>query len=131
MSDGNREVTAPVVFGTANCSLKDVLERIGDKWSILVIAALSGQPSRFRSLQRRVDGISQRMLTLTLRRLERDGLVVRTVFDTRPPQVEYALTELGDTLTVPLRGLASWAEQHRAQIAASRSEWDDGTVAAG
>lgn len=124
MTDGHTAVTAPPQVGAEACSLKDVLMRIGDKWSILVVAALAREPYRFRALQRAIDGISQRMLTLTLQRLERDGLVTRTVIDRRPPQVEYALTATGQSLTLPLRSLADWADAHRATIAASRTDWD-------
>ncbi|MFT4230886.1 MAG: helix-turn-helix domain-containing protein [Microbacterium sp.] len=101
-----------------------MLERVGDKWTILVLAALEGRAWGFRELQRAIDGISQRMLTVTLRRLERDGLVSRTVLGTRPPRVEYALTDLGSSLTVPLRSVAEWAQANRAQITANRHEWD-------
>lgn len=124
MSDRHTAVTAQPRFSAEECSLKDVLERVGDKWSILVVAALAREPYRFRALQRAIEGISQRMLTLTLRRLERDGLITRTVIDVRPPRVEYALTAAGQSLTVPLRSLADWAEAHRATIAASRAGWD-------
>lgn len=126
MADGHTAVTTTPVFGADECTLKDVLERVGDKWSILAIAALDHHPWRFRELQRSIDGISQRMLTLTLRRLQRDGLVTRTVYPTRPPQVEYALTPMGRSLTRPLRALADWSDQHRADIAAHRAQWDRG-----
>jgi DNA-binding HxlR family transcriptional regulator len=124
MADGHTAVTTTPVFGSDECTVKDVLERVGDKWSVLAIAALERRPWRFRELQRSIEGISQRMLTLTLRRLERDGLVARTVYPTRPPQVEYALTPMGRSLTGPLRALAEWSEQHRAAIAAHRTQWD-------
>ncbi|MDQ1135786.1 DNA-binding HxlR family transcriptional regulator [Microbacterium sp. SORGH_AS 1204] len=124
MTDGYTAVTAAPRFAAERCSLKDILERVGDKWSILVVAALARQPYRFRALQRDIEGISQRMLTLTLQRLERDGLITRTVIDMRPPRVEYALTATGQSLTVPLRALADWAEEHRATITASRADWD-------
>ncbi|WP_323376763.1 winged helix-turn-helix transcriptional regulator [Streptomyces smaragdinus] len=117
-------MTASARFDAENCSLKDILERVGDKWSILVVAALAREPYRFRALQRAIEGISQRMLTLTLQRLERDGLITRTVLDLRPPRVEYALTATGRSLTIPLRSLADWAEEHRGAISASRARWD-------
>lgn len=126
MIDAHTAVTDDPTFATEECTVKDILERVGDKWSILVLAALDRRTWRFRELQRAIDGISQRMLTLTLRRLERDGLVSRTVQDTRPPQVEYALTDLGYSLTGPLRTLAEWSARHRADIAASRRLWDAG-----
>lgn len=124
MTDSHTAVTSPARYRVEGCSLKDVLERVGDKWSILVVAALAREPHRFRELQRAVEGISQRMLTLTLQRLERDGFITRTVLDTRPPRVEYALTGLGQSLTVPLRALANWAEEHRATVSESRAAWD-------
>jgi len=124
MTDGHTDVTTRPTFAAGGCSLKDVLERVGDKWSILILAALAREPYRFRALQRSIEGISQRMLTLTLQRLERDGLVLRTVHDLRPPRVEYSLTPLGESLTVPLRALAGWAETHRAVIADNRAAWD-------
>ncbi|NUR87011.1 MAG: helix-turn-helix transcriptional regulator, partial [Nonomuraea sp.] len=81
------------------CELRDVLDRVGDKWSVLVMSLLGGGPKRYSELQRAIDGISQRMLTLTLRSLERDGLVTRTVTPTSPPRVDYALTAVGETLS--------------------------------
>jgi DNA-binding HxlR family transcriptional regulator len=124
MTDTHTNVTTQARFGAEACSLKDVLDRVGDKWSILVVAALVREPYRFRALQRAIEGISQRMLTLTLQRLERDGLITRTIIDLRPPRVEYALTPMGQSLTVPLRLLADWAEEHRSAIASSRAIWD-------
>ncbi|MCA2230469.1 winged helix-turn-helix transcriptional regulator [Nonomuraea aurantiaca] len=124
MTNRHTNVTAQARFGAEECSLKEVLERVGDKWSILVVAALAREPYRFRALQRAIEGISQRMLTLTLQRLERDGLITRTVLDMRPPRVEYALTPTGQSLTVPLRSLADWAEEHRGALAESRALWD-------
>src|SRR5215467_12382438 len=91
-------VVVPTAGEDAACGLREVLDRIGDKWSALVIAELVAGPRRFRRLQRAVPGISQRMLTLTLRRLERDGMVRRTVFASVPPRVEYELTPLGWSL---------------------------------
>lgn len=124
MSDRHTDVSGTTHFRSDDCSVKDVLDRIGDKWSILILAALSREPHRFRALLRAIEGISQRMLTLSLQRLERDGLISRTVIHTRPPHVEYALTATGASLTVPLRALAEWAEAHRATIAAHRRAWD-------
>ena len=111
----------------AGCqALAEILGRIGDKWTILVVGALSAGPRRFNELKRRVDGISQRMLTRTLRGLERDGFVLRTVYPTVPPSVEYALTELGHSLRCPLDELAAWAREHQRQINAARTEFDTG-----
>ena len=108
----------------ADCGIRDVLDRIGDKWTLLVCIELTQGVRRFRELQRAVPGISQRMLTLTVRRLERDGMVQRRVFASVPPRVEYGLTPLGRSLSGPIRVLAEWAEEHRAEIAAARSRWD-------
>lgn len=107
-----------------DCPVRDVLNRVGDKWSVLVVALLRDGPLRFNKIRRSVDGISQRMLTLTLRGLERDGLVVRTVTPTTPPQVDYRLTKLGNTLLDPIMSLAKWAEENRGTIQAARARFD-------
>ncbi|MFD7653622.1 winged helix-turn-helix transcriptional regulator [Actinosynnema sp. NPDC059797] len=107
-----------------DCGIRDVLDRIGDKWSVLVIVELAGGPRRFRELQRAIDGISQRMLTLTVRRLERDGLVLRTAYPTVPAQVDYRLTETGSGLTHLVKALADWSLAHREVIAEARSRYD-------
>ncbi len=108
----------------ACCALNDLLSRVGDKWTVLVVGLLCGGPMRFNELRRATDGISQRMLTLTLRGLERDGLVTRTVFPTIPPRVEYELTELGRTLKGPLGALAEWAQSNRPAVAKARTAFD-------
>lgn len=111
------------------CPLREVLDRIGDKWSVLVIQALGEGRKRFGDLQRGVDGgISQRMLTRTLRGLERDGLVRRTVHPEVPPRVEYELTSLGRTLTGPVGVLAEWATEHRPLIRANRRRYDGDAI---
>lgn len=104
--------------------VRQILNRVGDKWSILVIAMLDQGTRRFTELRREIEGISQRMLALTLRQLERDGLVERTVYPVVPPKVEYALTDLGSTLLESVRGLVSWAMEHRDQVAAARVAYD-------
>jgi DNA-binding HxlR family transcriptional regulator len=104
--------------------LRDVLARIGDKWSVIVICRLDGQPRRFNELRRLAEGITQRMLSATLRHLERDGLVRRTVYATVPPQVEYALTERGRSLHAILYQLVDWTDDHLAGIQASRAAYD-------
>ena len=106
------------------CKIREILDRVGDKWSMLVLNILGGGPQRFSALRRAIEGISQRMLTRTLRLLERDGLVSRTVYPTVPPQVEYALTPLGCTLQEPVRALATWAGAHQAEVLAARARFD-------
>lgn len=103
---------------------REILNRIGDKWSVLVIVLLGEGPVRFSDLKRTIDGISQRMLTLTLRGLERDGLVKRTVYATNPPRVDYALTPMGRTLLAPVTVLATWAQDHRAAVQRARQKFD-------
>lgn len=106
------------------CPVRDVLSRIGNKWSVLIVVLLRDGPMRFGELRRSVDGISQRMLTLTLRGLERDGLVSRTVTPTTPPQVHYELTTLGRSLLGPIMSLADWAEKNRPAIQSARERFD-------
>jgi DNA-binding HxlR family transcriptional regulator len=105
-------------------SMADILNRIGDKWSVMVVGHLTKKTMRFNELRHAIGGISQRMLTLTLRNLERDGLVTRTVFPEIPPRVEYQLTELGRTLTNPLDMLWIWAAKHGADVRAAREAYD-------
>ena len=105
-------------------AVSGVLARVGDKWSVLIVALLGDGPKRFNEIKRMVGGISQRMLTLTLRGLERDGLVTRTVFPTVPPRVDYELTELGRSLWVPVGALGAWARAHQPQIEAARQQFD-------
>ncbi|WP_304512057.1 winged helix-turn-helix transcriptional regulator [Demequina silvatica] len=112
------------VTADTQAAIRDVLNRIGDKWSLLVIATLGERTLRFGEVQAHVPGISQRMLTLTLRQLERDGLVRREVFAEVPPRVEYALTPRGATLITPASALAEWAIGHYPGILASRAEYD-------
>ncbi len=112
-------------------AVRDVLNRVGDKWSILVVAVLDQGPRRFSELRRAIEGISQRMLTRTLRGLERDGLVTRTVFPTVPPRVDYDLTPLGRTLLVPVRELAAWADENRQAIQTAREQYDSAEAEGG
>ncbi len=110
---------------TGNClAISDVLARVGDKWSVLVVSRLGDGPKRFNELRRTIDGISQRMLTLTLRGLERDGLVTRTVFPTVPPRVDYALTGLGRDLLQPVSALGDWAIRNQSKIEKARARFD-------
>jgi DNA-binding HxlR family transcriptional regulator len=104
--------------------VSEVLARVGDKWSILVIGTLGTGPRRFNELKREVDGISQRMLTLTVRGLERDGLITRTVTPSIPPRVDYALTDLGRSLLEPVRALGEWAIVNRTTVDAARNMFD-------
>jgi DNA-binding HxlR family transcriptional regulator len=101
-----------------------ILARVGDKWSVFVIMLLGDRPRRFNEIKRMVGGISQRMLTLTLRGLERDGLVTRTVFPTIPPRVDYELTDLGRGLSQPVEALGKWAYEHQAEIERARAKFD-------
>ncbi|WP_244898431.1 winged helix-turn-helix transcriptional regulator [Phytopseudomonas flavescens] len=104
--------------------MRDVLDRIGDKWSTLLVAALAGGPRRFSALQRAIPDISKRMLTQTLRELERDGLLLRQVFPTKPPSVEYRLAPLGTSLLGPLGVLITWADEHHESIEEARQRFD-------
>ncbi|MFJ7270800.1 winged helix-turn-helix transcriptional regulator [Streptomyces sp. NPDC099050] len=106
------------------CEVRQILDRVADKWSLLAIAHLERQTLRFSELRRRIEGISQRMLTVTLRQLERDGLVKRTVHPVVPPRVDYELTPLGATLHTTIRALVDWTEDHQDEIAKARSEYD-------
>lgn len=110
-------------------AVSEMLARIGDKWSVLVVELLKGGPMRFNEIRRTVGAISQRMLTLTLRDLERDGLVTRTVYPTIPPRVEYELTKLGRTLSEPIAAVAAWVRRNRAAIEAARKAFDAGGTA--
>jgi DNA-binding HxlR family transcriptional regulator len=109
---------------TQSCEIRDLLDRLGDKWSLLVVELLGEGTRRFSELRRAIDDISQRMLTLTLRRLERDGLVRRTVHPVVPPQVDYDLTDLGATLLDAVAPLVAWARQHRDRVATARAAYD-------
>lgn len=108
----------------AGRAVRAILDRIANKWTLLVVGTLHGRRLRFTELQRHIPGVSQRMLSLTLRQLERDGLVTRTVHAEVPPRVEYELTAMGETLIPPAVALAEWAIEHDAAIAASRARHD-------
>jgi DNA-binding HxlR family transcriptional regulator len=105
-------------------AVREVLNRVGDKWSVQIVSLLGDGPMRFSELRRSIEGISQRMLTLTVRGLERDGIITRTVFPEIPPRVEYELTKLGNTLLEPIQGLAEWAEKYRTSIQDAREKFD-------
>ncbi|BDZ55980.1 winged helix-turn-helix transcriptional regulator [Agromyces marinus] len=110
--------------GTGGRAIREVLDRVGDKWSLLVVATLRHRRLRFTELQRHIPGISQRMLTLTLRQLERDGLITRTVHAEVPPRVEYELTRLGTGLIEIATALGEWAIENHPRIEAARAEYD-------
>ncbi|MFC6085266.1 winged helix-turn-helix transcriptional regulator [Sphaerisporangium aureirubrum] len=133
MSAGHTAVTTePVVTcGGEDCGIRGVLDRIGDKWSVLVVVELAQGVRRFRQLQRAIPGISQRMLTLTVRRLERDGLITRTVHPMVPPQVDYELTAMGHSLTYLVKALADWSAEHQDAIARARERWDEANPGSG
>ena len=133
MEPGHTDVTvrngnSPAIaasHGTDQCkAVGSILARIGDKWSVLVVMSLGDGTYRFNELKRHIGGISQRMLTLTLRGLERDGLVERTFFPTIPPRVDYRLTELGRSLREPVGALGQWAIEHRKTVERSRDVYD-------
>jgi DNA-binding HxlR family transcriptional regulator len=105
-------------------AVSEVLARVGDKWTVLVVTVLGEGPKRFNEIRRALGSISQRMLTMTLRGLERDGLVTRTVFPTIPPRVDYELTELGHSLLEPVSGLGAWARTNRSAIQQARQRFD-------
>jgi DNA-binding HxlR family transcriptional regulator len=108
----------------ANCPTRRILDRIGDRWTVLIIGALGEGDARFSELRRRIEGISQKMLTQTLRGLERDGLLTRTVYPEVPVRVEYALTNAGRTLLEPLGALQVWAVEHLSDVTASQDAYD-------
>jgi DNA-binding HxlR family transcriptional regulator len=117
-------IPSPPDAFAADCPSRQVLDRIGDKWTTLVILLLADRPKRFSELQRKIQGISQKMLTQTLRNLERDGLIQRTIYPEIPPRVEYALTPLGQTLCTPLATIVRWAEENIHEVVAARERYD-------
>ena len=114
---------------TGDCrAVSEVLSRVGDKWTVLVVNLMGSGPKRFSEIKREVGGISQRMLTLTLRALERDGLVTRTVTPSIPPRVDYELTDLGRSLLAPVQALGNWALSNRESIEQARRRFDADAV---
>ncbi len=113
-------------FDVRRCPVRNVLSKIGSRWTTLVLIALSRRPHRFNEMLRAIPDISKRMLTQTLRDLERDGLVARQVFPTKPPTVEYRLTDLGRSLLEPVAGLVAWAQRTHAEIERARADFDQG-----
>lgn len=121
---------APDIAATMSCEIRDLLDRLADKWSLLVVELLGDDTRRFSDLRRQIDGISQRMLTLTLRHLERDGLVTRTVYPVVPPRVEYRLTPLGSGLLEAIGPLVAWTRAHRDHIATAQAAYDAAAASA-
>jgi DNA-binding HxlR family transcriptional regulator len=119
LDDDDNDVPAP-----SGCRAREVLARIGDKWSLYVVHLLGTGTKRFSELRREIEGIAPRMLTVTVRSLERDGLVTRTVYPVVPPRVEYALTPMGETLLDAVTGLLQWADAHLGDIDAARALYD-------
>lgn len=124
-------IPATPAEGAANAELvtecqavRPILARIGDKWSVMIVMSLRAGPRRFNEIKRAIGTISQRMLTLSLRGMERDGLVTRKVFPTTPPRVEYELTALGHSLRGPVEALGQWAIDHQAEIALAQTRFD-------
>jgi DNA-binding HxlR family transcriptional regulator len=129
MTDRQRQEGTPVALSNLHVpdecrAISELLGRVGDKWSVLVVSTLGDGPKRFNELRRGLGSISQRMLTLTLRGLERDGLVKRTVFPTVPPRVDYELTPLGCSLLTPVTELSAWARKNRPAIEKARQRFD-------
>jgi len=108
----------------ADCPTRRALDRIGDKWSVLIVGLLAQRTHRFAELRRSIEGISQKMLTQTLRSLERDGLLTRTIYHEVPPRVEYSLTPLGRTLVEPIQAVVAWAETHITQVEAAQRKYE-------
>ncbi|MFN6565812.1 helix-turn-helix domain-containing protein [Dendronalium sp. ChiSLP03b] len=118
-----RDFPEPDLF-TLNCPTQQILDVIADKWSVIVLYCLAYRSRRYNDIQRRIEGISQKVLTQTLRKLEKHGLVERKVLSQMPLSVEYSLTSLGETLIEPLLGLASWTRQHFSEVVISRNHYD-------
>jgi DNA-binding HxlR family transcriptional regulator len=118
-------------FDLAHCPVRHILDRLGDKWTTLIVIVLALRPHRFSEIRRAIPDISKRMLTQTLRDLERDGLIARRVFPTKPPSVEYRLTAFGESLLEPLATLVVWAEENQSRIAKARAAFDAAELSPG
>ncbi|MBP1857360.1 winged helix-turn-helix transcriptional regulator [Rhizobium herbae] len=124
-TEGERVIVVMgMAFSREECPVRDVIDNIGGKWNTLMILALADGPMRFSALRRLIPDISQRMLTQTLRDLQRDGYIGREVFPTQPPSVEYSLTPLGQSFLVLVKGLVAWSVAHHEAIRAARTEYD-------
>ena len=119
-----REPPAPPDPYAADCPTRLLLDRIGDKWTVLTLILIRDKPRRFNALRRDIEGVTQKMLSQTLKQMERDGLITRTVFPTMPVSVEYAITPLGLTLTSTIDALRVWAEAHIAEVQAAQRRYD-------
>ncbi|MDA5142606.1 helix-turn-helix domain-containing protein [Streptomyces sp. AD681] len=126
MSQGNTDVSERLAKHAEACPVREIIDRVGSKWSVQIILAVTQGPVRFTELERSIEGISRRMLTLTLRNLERDGLIIRTVYPTVPPKVEYTASEMTMELEGPLSQLARWALRHRDEVITAREVFDTG-----
>lgn len=130
LSEGNHlaevdeQSAAKAMPDLSRCPVRDVLDHIGDKWTALILLTLQTQAQRFSQLQRAIPDISKRMLTQSLRELERDGMIERRVYPTKPPSVEYRLSALGESIMLPLQGLVDWAERHHAEIRQARVRFE-------
>ncbi len=124
MSQRNTDVSVRLAAHAEACPVREIIDRVGSKWSVQIILAVTQGPVRFTELERGIEGISRRMLTLTLRNLERDGLIIRTVYPTVPPKVEYTASEMTMELEEPLSALARWALRHRDEVVSSREVFD-------
>jgi DNA-binding HxlR family transcriptional regulator len=123
-SEGTIATTAEIGHDAGSCGAREVLDRVGDKWSLYVIKILGGGTKRFSDLRREVEPITPRMLTVTLRTLERDGLISRKIYPVVPPRVEYTLTQMGETLVEAVAPLIGWANSHLAEIERARVAYD-------
>lgn len=121
----------PIYYDPEACQAREVLDRVADKWSLYVVAKLGDGELRFTELKRSIEGISQRMLTVTLRGLERDGIVTRTIYSAMPPNIAYRLTPMGTTLWAATAPLIAWAREHLPSIDIARIEYDERTAAEG
>src|ERR1700677_4421275 len=122
--------TAPDPYA-AGCPTRQLLDRVGDKWTVLTLGLIRDKPLRFNALRRDIEGVTQKMLSQTLKQMERDGLITRTVLPTMPVSVEYAITPLGQTLAAVLDGLQLWARDHIADVLAARRRYDGSDRAGG
>ncbi|MYS24421.1 transcriptional regulator, HxlR family [Streptomyces sp. DvalAA-14] len=124
MSQRNTDVSVRLAEHAVACPVREIIDRVGSKWSVQIILAVTKGPVRFTELERSIEGISRRMLTLTLRNLERDGLIIRTVYPTVPPKVEYTASQMTMELEEPLSALARWALRHREEVVSAREVFD-------